>query len=119
MGALPLPVSELLPIVVADLADDSARDFLCDVAGAGGETWVPLVAAPVQRQRHLLEVYTPGYDDPLRFLAEPLGPPGEHGFPLRLFPYDEREADLPAAADERTIVETVAPQARVDTPTAM
>src|SRR6185295_11187031 len=54
-------------------------------------------APPMQRAPHLLEVYTPGNVNALVLLAEPLGPPGEHGFPLRLSSY---EAAPEAAADE-------------------
>lgn len=113
---------ELLPILVADLADDAARDFLIDVAAQGGEAWVPLVAAPMERAPHLLEVYTPSADRALRLLAEPLGPPGEHGFPLRLFTYDEEPAAAAPAGDD-TIADARPPVAppphRLDTPTAV
>jgi serine/threonine-protein kinase len=83
-GSVRDPVRELLPILVADLAEASARDSLLEVARSGGEAWVPLVAAPTERARHLLEVYTPDGAEVLRLIAEPLGPPSEHGFPLRL-----------------------------------
>jgi serine/threonine-protein kinase len=77
-------VADLLPVLVADLIDESARDFLEEVAGENEEAWVPLVSAPVDTTRHLLEVYTPTSTEPLRLIAEPMGPPTEHGFPLRL-----------------------------------
>jgi hypothetical protein len=85
-------VSELLPVLVADLANDTARDALAKVAEVGGEAWVPLVAPPMDGSPHLLEVYTPTCDAPLRLLAEPIGAPGELGFPLRLLPYDEEDS---------------------------
>jgi len=90
-------VSDLLPVLVADLVDESARDFLESVARENEEAWVPLVAAPALASPHLLEVYTPSREDPLRLIAEPTGPPSEHGFPLRLsFPDgDERAGSVP------------------------
>lgn len=97
-------MGELLPILVADLANDSGRAVLEEVASVGGEAWVPLAAAPIERSPHVLEVYTPSSDKPLRLLAEPLGPPGEQGYPLRLFPFDED--------DPRGIVSSVPPSDR-------
>ena len=85
-------MSDLLPVIVADLANDTARDALAKVADVGGEAWVPLVAPPMDATPHLLEVYTPTCTAPLRLLAEPIGAPGDLGFPLRLFPYDEHES---------------------------
>lgn len=76
-------MAALLPVLVADLNEVSARDFLEEVARENEEAWVPLVAAPMDTSRHLLEVHTPGAE-PLRLIAEPTGPPTEHGFPLRL-----------------------------------
>lgn len=77
-------MADLLPVLVADLVEESARDFLEEVARENEEAWVPLVSAPVDTSRHLLEVYTPTSTEPLRLIAEPTGPPTEHGFPLRL-----------------------------------
>jgi len=77
-------VSDLLPVLVADLAEESARDFLEAAARDNDEVWVPLVAAPVDTSPHLLEVYTPSGGEPLRLIAEPVGPPTDQGFPLRL-----------------------------------
>ena len=71
-------------MLVADLPEESARDFLEGVARENDEAWVPLLAAPVNGSPHLLEVYTPSSSEPLRLLAELTGPPTEHGFPLRL-----------------------------------
>ena len=86
-------MSDLLPVLVADLVEESARDFLEEVARDNEEAWVPLVSAPVDTSRHLLEVYTPGSPEPVRFIAEPVGPPGEHGFPLRLSLLTEEMAE--------------------------
>ena len=77
-------MSDLLPVLVADLVEESARDFLEECARENEEAWVPLISAPVDTSRHLLEVYTPTSSEPLRLIAEPMGPPTEHGFPLRL-----------------------------------
>ncbi|MDB4934097.1 MAG: serine/threonine protein kinase [Labilithrix sp.] len=77
-------MEDLFPVLVADLVEESARDFLEEVARENEEAWVPLVSAPVDTSRHLLEVYTPGSPEPLRLIADPTGPPTEHGFPLRL-----------------------------------
>ena len=86
-------MSDLLPVLVADLLEESARDFLESVARDNEEVWVPLVAAPVDTSRHLLEVYTPTSSEPLRLIAEPMGPPTEHGFPLRLSLLGEHDAE--------------------------
>ena len=77
-------MADLLPVLVADLVEESARDFLEEVARENEEAWVPLVSAPVDQSRHLLEIYTPRSTEPLRLIADPTGPPTEHGFPLRL-----------------------------------
>lgn len=83
-GTVSVPVADILPVLVADLAEDDALDVLMAVARADGEAWVPLLAAPIDTSPHLLEVYAPTVSEPLRFRAEPLGPPTERGFPLRL-----------------------------------
>jgi serine/threonine-protein kinase len=92
-------VSHLFPVLVADLLDESASDFLEGVARENKEAWVPLVAAPVDASRHVLEVYTPSSAHPLRLIADPTGPPTEHGFPLRL--------SLPSEEDESLLVPNV------------
>ncbi|HSO37211.1 MAG TPA: hypothetical protein VLT33_32015, partial [Labilithrix sp.] len=86
-------MSDLLPVLVADLLEESARDFLEGVARENEEAWVPLVSAPVDASPHLLEIYTPGSPEPLRLIAEPTGPPTEHGFPLRLSMPDDQPDD--------------------------
>jgi eukaryotic-like serine/threonine-protein kinase len=86
-------VADLLPVLVADLNEDSARDFLEEVARENEEAWVPLVAAPMDGSKHLLEIYTPRSPEPLRLLAHPTGPPTEHGFPLRLSLPEGADAD--------------------------
>ena len=81
-----LPPDALLPVLVADLADDDAREVLDAAAFTGGRVWVPLESAPVSSAQHVLEVHTPGFEEPLYYIAEPLGPPTDHGFPLRISP---------------------------------
>ncbi len=78
-----LPPDDLLPVLVADLADDEAREVLDAAAFTGGRVWVPLETAPVSAASHVLEVHTPS-SEPFFFIAQPLGPPTEDGFPLRL-----------------------------------
>ncbi|HEY8072743.1 MAG TPA: serine/threonine-protein kinase [Labilithrix sp.] len=80
---------ELHPVIVADLADAASCQTLRNVAMRRGVIVVPLVAAPVDRRMHLLEVYPPKETKPLLFLALPVGAPTEAGFPLRLEPYGE------------------------------
>ena len=78
-----LPPDDLLPVLVADLADDEAREVLDAAAFTGGRVWVPLETAPVSASAHVLEVHTPNAE-PFFYIAQPLGPPTEDGFPLRL-----------------------------------
>jgi serine/threonine protein kinase len=86
-------VADPLPVLVADLVEESARDFLEEVARENEEAWVPLVSAPADESRHLLEVYTPTSTEPLRLIAELTGSPTEHGFPLRLSLLSDDEAE--------------------------
>ncbi|HVH47852.1 MAG TPA: protein kinase, partial [Labilithrix sp.] len=83
-----------LPMLVADLADEASRDFLEGVALAEQVAYVPLLAAPVDRSTHLLEVYSPGTPEPLRLVADPIGPPTAEGFPLRLRAQQQESAIL-------------------------
>jgi serine/threonine protein kinase len=85
-----LPPDDLLPVLVADLADDEARDVLDAAAFTGGRVWVPLESAPVSASAHVLEVHTPGLE-PFFYIALPLGPPTDDGFPLRLRPMPNAE----------------------------
>ena len=77
----------LLPVLVAELADDDARRKVEELAAIRGTALVPLIDAPVDASLHVLEVTTPGHTEPLLVLCEPLGGPTERGFPLRLHPY--------------------------------
>jgi serine/threonine protein kinase len=80
-----LSPDDLLPVLVADLADDEAREVLDAAAFGGGRVWVPLETAPVNAAAHVLEVHTPSAE-PFHYIAHPLGPPTDDGFPLRLQP---------------------------------
>jgi serine/threonine-protein kinase len=91
-----LPPDDLLPVLVADLADDEARDVLDAAAFEGGRVWVPLETAPVSAAAHVLEVHTPSAE-PFYYVAQPLGPPTENGFPLRLQPMPDAERTPPRA----------------------
>jgi serine/threonine protein kinase len=89
-------------VLVADLADAEARDFLMGLALAGGKAYLPLMTAPATTSTHVLEVYTPGGSEPLVLFAEPLGGPTRVGFPLQLRVYDPTEAiPMPRAASKR------------------
>jgi hypothetical protein len=78
--------SSLVPVLVADLDDDGARDYLEGVALAGGAVTIPLVTAPIDAGEHRLEIHTPEATEPLVLLATPVGAPTADGFPLRLRP---------------------------------
>ncbi len=79
-----LPPEDLLPVLVADLADEDARDVLDAAAFTGGRIYLPLETAPVSAADHVLEVHVPGTAEPITYLATPLGPPTADGFPLRI-----------------------------------
>jgi serine/threonine-protein kinase len=88
----------LLPIIVADLANKAALDFLHGIAQSNGSVLVPLLTPPADRGEHILEVHIPETTETTLFFALPLGPPQKEGYPLTLRPYGERErASLPQA----------------------
>jgi hypothetical protein len=87
--------STLCPVLVADLADRSARDYIAGIARANGVVVLPLLAAPVDNAIHRLDVFTPGSAEPLVLFAEPAGAPTEQGFPLRLRPPGAGSAPRP------------------------
>lgn len=82
--APPAKTADLLPVITADVAEESDRDLLEAVAFAEGEALVPLTNAPMDASKHLLEVYWPGCAAPLLLHAVPIGRPTDDGFPLRL-----------------------------------
>jgi serine/threonine-protein kinase len=73
-----------LPIIVADLADASALEALEEIAVTRSVALVPLLNPPADATDHVLEVMVPGLERPARFVARPVGPPEEGGFPLAL-----------------------------------
>src|SRR4051812_45037502 len=81
-----MPPEDLLPVLVADLADDEAQEVLEAAAFTGSQVYVPLDNAPVNASQHVLEVHIPGMAEPLFYLAQPLGPPTDDGFPMRISP---------------------------------
>ena len=88
-------------MLFADLADEASRDFLEGVALAEQVTYVPLLAAPVDRSTHMLEAYSPESAEPLRLLADPVGVPTTEGFPLRLRFQVEESAPVLRAAEKK------------------
>ena len=97
-----LPPEDLLPVLVADLADDEAHDILEAAAFTGSQVFVPLDTAPVNASQHVLEVHLPSMAEPIFYLALPLGPPTEDGFPMRISP-------MPDAAPRATPSEAPPP----------
>ncbi len=93
----------LWPVLVADLADAAARDFLIGLALAHGKAYLPLMSAPATTSTHLLEVYTPDSTEPLVLFAEPLGVPTRVGFPLQLRIFDPNEPLRVARSSEKRI----------------
>jgi serine/threonine-protein kinase len=87
---------DLMPILVADLADDESRSLLEAVAYAGGEACVPLVIPPMDTSVHVLEVYSPGFEEAMILLAEPMGAPTPGGFVLRLKLPEQASGTRPA-----------------------
>ena len=79
----------MLPVLVADLADDAAHEILEAAAFTGSQIFVPLDSAPVNASQHVLEVHLPTMAEPIYYMAMPLGPPTEDGFPMRLAPMDD------------------------------
>jgi serine/threonine protein kinase len=94
-----LPPEDLLPVLVADLADDEAHEVLEAAAFTGSQVYVPLDTAPVNASMHVLEVHLPTMAEPLFYLAQPLGPPTEDGFPMRISPMpDAKPSGTPSIA---------------------
>src|SRR5262245_46322012 len=85
-------MAEQLPVLVAAVTNDRARE-LEEASRVGRHVWVDLRWPPEEPGPHLLEVYTPTDHEPLRLLAEPLGTSSEKGFALRIFPWEETDAD--------------------------
>ena len=91
-----LPPEDLLPVLVADLADDEAKEVLDAAAFTGSQVYVPLDTAPVNASQHVLEVHLPSMAEPLYYLALPLGPPTEDGFPMRISAMPDARPSTPS-----------------------
>ena len=73
-----------LPILIASVTEDLAR-AIEEAAGAGGTLDVPLKWPPAEPGTHVLEVYLPSSNEPLTYLAEAAGEPGDAAVPLRIW----------------------------------
>ncbi len=104
-----------LPLLVADLPDEASVERLLAIARAGGEAWVPLLAAPEAEGTHVLELVHPGGRAPVRVAASPIGARGPRGVPLRLALLEERAAAPAHAEGEVAHVPVEVEQARADT----
>src|SRR4051812_48830714 len=91
---------ELYPILVADVADQESCDLLRAYAQQHETVAVPLLAPPVDRRVHMLEVYAPNATAPVRFKAEPVGGPTGRGFPLRLEPWPDSDGGFDDPDDD-------------------
>src|SRR5262245_28937064 len=104
-------MAEELPILVAAASKREARE-LEEASRIGRHVWVDLRWAPGEPGPHLLEVYTPGSNDPLRLLAEPLGTSSERGFALRVYPWEETAVEtaepLPDVSPDQLVGRTLA-----------
>lgn len=77
-----------LPVLVAALPNEQAR-AIEESSREGRLVWVELKWPPGQDGPHMLEIYTPSSNDPIRLLAEPLGTESERGFALRVYPWED------------------------------
>jgi len=84
-----------LPVITTHRPDRRDRGYLAWVAVANEVAHLPLDSAPVDAIPHALEIHVSGIEEPLVVIAEPMGPPTDQGFPLKLRPLDdEHEAAL-------------------------
>ncbi len=97
---------ELHPILVADLVEERHIARLHRIAERRGAVFVPLLAGPVDRRTHILECYAPGASSAVLFLAQPVGPPTDRGFPLKLAPYETATPGTETATPETATPET-------------
>jgi serine/threonine-protein kinase len=86
LSMLSMPPEDLLPVLVAELAEDAAYEVLLAAAANGSELYVPLDVPPISASKHVLEVHLPSMAEPVYFLALPVGPPTEDGFPMAISP---------------------------------
>lgn len=104
-------MADELPVLMAAVAGERARE-LEEASRVGGQVWVPLKRPPGRRGPHMLEVFTPGVDEPLRLLAEPLGMSSDAGFAIRVYPWEEDEVEtahpLPDVSPDQLVGRTLA-----------
>jgi eukaryotic-like serine/threonine-protein kinase len=105
----------LLPVLVAELADDAARKLVEDLARERRVCLIPILDPPIDASLHVLEITTPGEQAPLVLLAEPAGLPTEKGFPLRLHPFGSPPHGAAMAAGEGPIPSVRATRTRPST----
>jgi serine/threonine-protein kinase len=75
-------------------ADRRDRGYLAWVAVANEVAHLRLEAAPIDASPHALEIHVAGFEEPLVVIAEPVGEPTDQGFPLRLKPLDDHQAEV-------------------------
>ncbi len=83
-----------LPVIMTRCADRRDRGYLAWVAVANEVAHLRLEAAPIDASPHALEIHVEGFEVPLVVIAEPVGEPTDQGFPLRLKPLDDRQAEI-------------------------
>ncbi len=83
-----------LPVITTSLLERRERGYLAWVAVAHEIAHLPLESPPIDASPHALEIHVDGYAEPLVVIAEPMGPPGEQGFPLLLRPLDEHHEQM-------------------------
>src|SRR5262245_12008515 len=79
-----------LPVLIASVGREQVAS-LEEASRAGRHVWVELRWPPAQLGPHLLEVYGPDEQRPLRVLAEPLGTSSVRGTALRLYPWEDED----------------------------
>ena len=80
-------VDELLPVLVARLANRNETVPAIEAALRHGVAFLALEEAPSYEGPHVLEIHTPDLTEPLLFLAEPAGDALGHEHPLLLEPF--------------------------------
>ena len=104
-------MAEELPVLVAALSEEKAREME-EASRLGRNVWIPLRWEPAQSGPHLLEIYVPSTNVPIKVLAEPLGGTDERGTALCLYPYEEVKpetaAPLPDVSPDELVGRSIA-----------